>query len=110
MRELLLAIDAEDWQRLGAMLSPDCHYLAPGMRMLRGREEILDYYQRKRPIAAGVHVIERSCALPGEAIAIGTFTGTTRAGKKTALHFTDWVKFQGNLISAREVFVKPRKT
>ena len=109
MHALLEAIDSENWDGLAAMLAPSSWYLAPGMRLYRGRDEIMAYYLETRPVASGVHRIERAIEAGDEAMAFGTFSGLDKRGAAIDLTFSDWAKFDGGLVTAREVFVEPIK-
>ena len=101
---LLAAIDARDWQALGALLTEDSRYTVSGYPSFAGRDAVLHYYRELRPIASGSHRIDGVVAEPGHAVSWGRFAGVKTDGTTVDVLFADVLELSGSCIQARQVY------
>ncbi|MFF7983327.1 nuclear transport factor 2 family protein [Streptomyces sp. NPDC007901] len=102
---LLAIIDDERWEDLPTVLAEDCVIERPGAAPLTGLARIEQFYRHERPVAQGLHKIERIVA-EGEAAACwGTFTGTGRDGSAIVARFADTFLLEAGSIRHRTTYL-----
>lgn len=108
-RELALRhfalIDAGEPADMAALFEPDAVYTRPGFGPFLGREGILRFYTRLRPIREGAHSLETVIASGGQVAVRGGFTGVLHSGAPIELRFSDFFTVGATgLFSRRETF------
>jgi ketosteroid isomerase-like protein len=105
LRTVLLAmyaaIDANDFDVLGAAYGDDAVFHRPGTEPLRGRRAIVEYYAEGRGIEGGRHVVEHVAIDGACGAAWGTFDGRLRDGTAISLRWADCFSFAKDADGAR---------
>jgi ketosteroid isomerase-like protein len=99
-------IDSCQWAKLPEHFHPDVQYLRPGYKPIVGLADLLDFYENRRIIKAGKHMIEAVCSSDrGNVIsASGSFAGIDRHGNDLRTRFCDVYYMQDGKVKRRETF------
>lgn len=99
-------IDSCQWEKLSEHFHPDIQYLRPGYDTIFGLADLIDFYENRRIIKHGRHIVENVCTGPDEEVVsvVGSFTGFDRRGKQLAVRFCDVYHLSDEKIKNRETF------
>ena len=105
---LFETVDARRWDVLGEVFHPDVVYERPGYEPLRGFEAVKDFYQNRRVIARGRHIIE-GMAIEKECGACwGRFEGAKKDDTPIDERWADVYTFaDGKIRTRRSHFFRP---
>ncbi|WP_224360634.1 nuclear transport factor 2 family protein [Hyalangium versicolor] len=94
-------IDSNNWAGLRPLFCRDVIYERPGYAPIIGAQELLDFYERVRVIAAGRHTIDGLLTEEDSAACWGHFAGTHRNGTPLQVRFADCYTFEDGMIKKR---------
>lgn len=99
-------IDSCQWEKLGEHFHTDIQYRRPGYETIRGLADLIDFYENRRVIQHGRHVVENVCTGHGDDVlsVVGSFAGVDRRGRQLAVRFCDVYHLRGAKILSRETF------
>ncbi len=102
---LFEVIDGRDFDRLGAVFTPDAVYHRPGYEPLEGLEALTHFYTHERVITDGGHQVEQVTAGEEDVAACwGRFVGTGRDGSPLDEQFADTYLVADGRIAVRKTF------
>lgn len=105
MRMLLRSIDAAEWQVVESLFHPQVEYEISGFLPLRGRDNVMNYYQHVRPVRRGEHIIESMVVDGDRGIVWGRFNATMNDGREQSVLFADIMNFVDRKIRKRRVYL-----
>lgn len=89
-------IDSGEMHAMAELFEPHAVYLRPGYPAFTGRDEILHFYTRLRPILDGRHALEEVLG-SGPSLAVqGGFAGRRLDGSPIELRFSDFFELGSN--------------
>jgi uncharacterized protein len=108
IRRLFDIVDARRWESLQEVFHPDIVYERPGYAPLLGFDAVRDFYQNRRVIASGRHLVE-GMAVEGDCGACwGRFQGAKHDGTPIDEGWADVYTFaEGKIRTRRSHFFRP---
>jgi len=97
-------IDKAQYANLDRSFHRDVTYRRPGFPLIQGFDDLLDFYQRRRVIARGRHLLERVTADADSAVALGIFQGVLKDGTDVDEPFADAYAVNDGLIIDRRTY------
>ncbi|WP_229006496.1 nuclear transport factor 2 family protein [Roseibium aggregatum] len=104
VQKLFDCIDRKDWDGLAQHLHDDVTYERPGYEALVGKDAVLDFYNERRIIAAGVHSVEQVVAAHPHIACWGSFSGRSKEGDALKVRFADVYQLQNGQVWYRKTF------
>ena len=98
------AIDSKAIDQLPKYFDNTITYERPGFPVISGIEGLLDFYQNRRIIAEGKHMVESIVTDDHRGVAVGVFKGRLKSGAKAEERFADACWFNGGKISHRRTY------
>ncbi|WP_224332345.1 nuclear transport factor 2 family protein [Haloprofundus halobius] len=103
VREYYDLVDAGQYDDLVALFSEGVRYERPGQEAIEGRDALLAFYEKGRPLEDGSHEVH-DVVVDGDTAAVrGTFTGRQN-GDDVTFGFADFHVFEGGEIARRYTF------
>ena len=108
IRRMFDTVDARRWGDLHEFYHADIVYERPGYEPLRGFGAVHDFYEHRRVIARGRHIIEGSAVEGDQGACWGRFEGATRDDKPVDERWADVYTFaDGKIRTRRSHFFRP---
>lgn len=98
------AIEAGDHDVLETCLHPDVTYRRPGVKVLSGRQAVMDWYRRERVALTSRILMDEVVADGDRAVVLGMVEGRGRDGAPIHERFADAYAFQDGLIRDRTTY------
>lgn len=89
-------IDISEMHAMAELFEPHAVYLRPGYPKFLGRNEILRFYTRLRPILEGRHALEEVLGSGAHLAVQGGFVGRRLDGSPIELRFSDFFELGSN--------------
>lgn len=89
IRDMFVAIDSGDWDRLLTFFHPEIVYERPGYEPFVGRDRVMRFYREERVIAGGTHTLDGTVVEDGRAAGWGRIDALRTDGEAVALRFAD---------------------
>ncbi|KQW80823.1 nuclear transport factor 2 family protein [Brevundimonas sp. Root1279] len=98
------AIEMGDHDVLETCLHPDVTYRRPGVKVLSGRDEVMNWYRRERVALTSRILMDEVVAEGDRAVVLGMVEGRGRDGAPIHERFADAYAFEDGLIRDRTTY------